>query len=220
LFSKTDLLSTNFQFYQRKIMTKIAPTQHPIHNILKNRWSPRTFSNRPVEHEKLLSLLEAARWAPSSANEQPWYFIIATKANPVEFERAVDCLRPNNQRWAKDAPVLMFSVARSNRHNDVPNRFAFYDVGQATAHMLAQATAFELYIRQMGGIDVDKVRETYQIPESYAVVAGIALGYLGTIEQLPEDMQAHEQAIRERKPLSDFVFTESWGQTPPWLDKA
>ena len=200
-------------------MTKIARANHPIHDILKNRWSPRTFSERPVEHEKLLSLLEAARWAPSSANEQPWYYIVATKENADAFERAVACLRPNNQRWAKDAPVLMFSVARNNRSNDVPNRFALYDVGQATAHMLAQATAFDLYVRQMGGIDADKVRETYQIPETHTVVAGIALGYLGQVEQLPEDIQERERAVRERKPLSDFVFTESWGQSPSWLEK-
>ena len=200
-------------------MTKIAPSQHPIHDLVQQRWSPRSFAERPIEPEKLLCLLEAARWAPSSSNEQPWAFIVATKEDPAEFERALACLNDNNQRWAKSAPVLMFSLTKKQfTRNERPNRFAFHDLGLAVANLLAQATAFDLYVHQIGGIQVDKVRETYQIPETHDIGAGIAIGYLGDLEQLPDDLQERERAERQRKPLNEFVFSGSWGQPAPWLE--
>ena len=195
-------------------MHKPAQTEYPIHDLLKERWSPRAFSNRLVEKEKLLALLEAARWAASSTNEQPWSFIVATRDQPAEFEKALNCLREGNIRWAKEAPVLMFSLAKLHfEGNGNPNRYAFHDAGLAVANLIVQATAMGLSVHQMGGIHRDKVQEVYQIPETHDVVAGIALGYYGELEQLPEDIREREVAPRQRKPLAEFVFGGVWGET-------
>ena len=123
-------------------MEKPADTQYPIHDLLKRRWSPRAFSERPVEPDALRSLLEAARWAPSSSNEQPWSFIVATRDNEAEHGRLVSCLVDGNVPWAQRAPVLMVSVARMSFEDEgKPNRHAFHDVGQAVADLSVQATA-------------------------------------------------------------------------------
>jgi nitroreductase len=199
-------------------MNKNAQIDHPIHELLRSRWSPRSFANRPVEPEKLLSLFEAARWAPSSGNAQPWNFIVATKDNPAEHERLLNCLMDGNIRWAKNAPVLMFSVAQLQR-KDRPNRHAFHDVGQAVAHLTVQAMALDLYVHQMGGFHQDKARQTFQIPETHEPVAAIAVGYLGPVAQLPEDLQEREQKPGERKALTEFVFSGAWGQVTPLLEE-
>src|SRR2546425_12923585 len=118
-------------------MEKPAPTEYPITEILRRRWSPRAFSDRIVEPEKLQSLFEAARWAPSSFNEQPWYFVMATKEKPEEHARLLSCLAESNQRWARRAPVLMVSVAKLNfDRTGKPNRHAFYDVGMAAGKLM------------------------------------------------------------------------------------
>ena len=195
-------------------MMKVTPVDYPIHDLIKQRWSPRAFSSRLVEPEKILSLLEAARWAPSSRNAQPWRFIITTRENPTEFERLLNCLKEGNIRWARCAPVLMVSVAQLHfERDDQPNRHAFHDVGLALANLMTQATALGLYTHPMGGFQRDKVRETYQIPETYEPVVAIAIGYLGDPERLPEDLREREAAARRRKPVSEFVFAERWGQT-------
>ncbi|MBI3329879.1 MAG: nitroreductase family protein [Nitrospinae bacterium] len=197
-------------------MQKPAETTYPIEELLKRRWSPRAFSDRPVEPEKLLSLWEAARWAASTGNEQPWYFIVATKQDAVEYARLLSCLRENNQQWASRAPVLMVSVAKlAFEANGQPNRHAFHDVGLAVANLIVQATALGLYVHQMAGIYPDKVRELYGVPEGFEPVAGIVLGYLGDPASLPEDLRQRELAQRVRKPLETFVFHHAWGQTSP-----
>jgi len=193
-------------------MDKPADTQHPIHDLLARRWSPRAFADRPVAPDVLRSLWEAARWAPSSANEQPWNFLVATRDDPQEFGRMLECLVEGNQIWAKQAPVLMVSVAaRLDRDND-PNAHAWYDVGQAVADLSVQATALGLFVHQMAGILPDKIRELYQIPDSHEPVTGIALGYPGTPEQLPDKLRQRELASRTRKPVGEFVFSGRWGQ--------
>jgi nitroreductase len=192
---------------------KIAETQYPIHDLLKRRWSPLAFSEQMVEPEKLGSLLEAASWAASSYNEQPWSFIIATKNNPTEFERLLSCIAEGNQAWAKNAPVLMISVAKLHfEKNGVENRHAFHDVGQAASNLAIQAMALGLYIHQMAGFDVPKARELYGIPEGYEAVAAIALGYGADADTLPENLQQRELAPRVRKSVESFAFTGSWGQ--------
>jgi nitroreductase len=197
-------------------MEKPAETQYPIHELLKRRWSPRAFSNRIVEPDTLRSLLEAARWAPSSYNEQPWSFIVATKQDPAEFARLLSCLVEGNIQWAQHAPVLMVSVARLSFEEDgKPNRHAFHDVGQAAANLTVQATALGLFVHQMAGILPDKVRALYGVPEQYEPVAAIALGYPGDPQSLPERLRNRELAPRERKPLTEFVFTGRWGQPSP-----
>ena len=198
------------------VMEKPAETQYPIHDLLRRRWSPRAFSDRRVDPAIMRSLLEAARWAPSSYNEQPWSFIVATKDDPVEFGRLLSCLVEGNIQWAQHAPVLMVSVARLYFEDDgKPNRHAFHDVGLAVANLIVQATALGLVVHQMAGILPDKIRKLYGIPEGYEAVAGIALGYPGDPQSLPEGLRKRELAPRERKPLTEFVFSGSWGQTSP-----
>lgn len=197
---------------------KIAETQYPIHDLLKQRWSPLAFSDHSVEPEKLASVLEAAKWAASSYNEQPWSFILATKDNSTEFERLLSCLDQGNLVWAKNAPVLMLSVAKLQfEKNGNENRHAFHDVGQAASNLAVQATALGLYIHQMAGFDVQKARELYGIPEGYEPVAAIALGYGADAETLPENLQQRELAPRVRKTIESFTFTGSWGQELPIL---
>lgn len=195
-------------------MSAAGDFQHKIHPLHQQRWSPRAFADRPVEPEKLATLLEAARWAPSCYNEQPWSFILGTRQEtPETYEKILSCLVEANQAWAKSAPVLLLSVAQLTfKKNQKPNRHAYHDVGLAAGNFVTEATHAGLYVHQMGGFDVEKARETFQIPEGYDPVAAIAVGYLGDPSQLPEKYQSIEQAPRTRKPLQDFVFTESWGK--------
>jgi nitroreductase len=195
-------------------MEKPADTTYPIEELLKRRWSPRAFADRPVEPEKLLSLWEAARWAASTANQQPWSFIVATKQDEAEYARLLSCLRENNQQWASRAPVLMVSVAKlAFDANGQPNRHAFHDVGLAVANLIMQATALGLGVHQMAGIYSDRVRELYGIPEDFEPVAGIVLGYPGDPASLPDELRQRELAPRTRKSLDTFVFQGAWGET-------
>ena len=195
---------------------KPAPTDVPIHDLLSQRWSPRAFDSRPVEPGKLRSLFEAARWAASSYNAQPWTFIVGAKDDPANFQRVLECFVEFNQGWAKHAPVVALSVARLKfDHNGQPNRHAYHDVGQAAANLALQATALGLQIHQMAGIDPQKARAIFAIPEGYDAVAGIALGYPGDPASLPDPLRERELAPRNRKPVSSFVFTGSWGSTSP-----
>lgn len=187
-----------------------------INLLLQKRWSPRAFSKQMVEPEKLRILLEAAQWAASSFNEQPWSFIVATKDNQTEYDRLLSCLAEFNQQWAKNAPVLMLSVAKlSFEKNDKENRHAFYDVGSALANLAIQATALDIFIHQMAGFDVEQARSLFDIPKGYEPVSAIAIGYQGDSQTLPEKLYQREIAPRTRKPLSNFVFTGSWGKTLP-----
>lgn len=202
------------------VLNKPADTATPIHDVLRHRWSPRAFDSRPVEREKLRSLFEAARWAASSYNAQPWYFIVATKDDPENYKRVTDCFVEFNQGWTKGAPVVALSVAGMKfGHNGEPNRHAFHDVGQAAANLALQATALGLQIHQMAGILPDKARETFGVPEGFDVVAGIALGYPGDPASLPEPLREKEVAARERKPLASFVFAGKWGNVSPIVKK-
>ncbi|HEY3129573.1 MAG TPA: nitroreductase family protein [Acidobacteriota bacterium] len=199
-------------------MEKPAETDRPIHDLLRRRWSPRAFSQRPVEPEKLLTLLEAARWAPSSFNEQPWSFLVTTTENPGEHDRMISCLVEGNAQWARQAPVLMLSVAKLFfEKNGKPNRHAFHDVGLAVENLVIQATALELVVHQMAGFHVDKARQVYAIPEGHEPVAAIALGYPADPESLSQQLREKEMAPRVRKALREFVFAGKWGQTSPLL---
>lgn len=179
-------------------------THGGIHELLASRWSPRTFSARPVEPEKLTQLFEAARWAPSCYNAQPWNFIVATREDAEGYNRLLSTLMDANRQWAVQAPVLILAVAKLDfPHNGRPNRHAPYDLGQAVANLTVQATALDLRIHQMGGFDPQLARELFAIPRGYEPVAALALGY----QQGPAEGQA-----RTRKPLADFVFSGSWGR--------
>jgi len=194
-----------------------APAAAPIHDLISNRRSPRAFDARPVEPEKLRSLFEAARWAASSYNAQPWSFIVATKDDPENFKRVLETFVEFNKGWAKNAPVVALSVAAHKMpHDGSQNRHAFHDVGQAAATLALQATALGLQVHQMAGIIPDKAREVFSIPENFEAVAGFAIGYPGDPMTLPEGrMRDTETGARQRKPTSEFVFAGKWGQVSP-----
>ncbi|MEH2333620.1 nitroreductase family protein [Nostoc sp.] len=141
------------------MLENLAETQYTVHDLIRGRWSPRAFSNRTVERDKLLSLLEAARWAASSYNEQPWSLIVATQDQPSEYARLLSCLLEFNQSWAQSAPVLMLSVAKLHfDRNGKENRHAFHDVGAAASNLATQAIALDLFVHQMAGFDAQKAR--------------------------------------------------------------
>lgn len=176
-----------------------------IHELLARRWSPRRFSPRSVEPANLAQLFEAARWAPSSYNAQPWSFIVATREDAEGYNRLLSTLMEANRQWAVQAPVLILAVAKLNYdHIARPNRHALYDLGQAVANLTVEATALDLYIHQMGGFDPRSARELFAIPAGYEPVAVLALGYQENPAAVPGE--------RTRKALADFVFSESWGR--------
>ncbi len=196
---------------------KPAITPYPILDVIKNRWSPRTFDTRLIEEDKLMTVLEAARWAASSMNTQPWRFIIATRDNAVEFEKMLSVLKESNQKWAQNAPVLLLAVVRDEHDGGYENRHAAHDTGQALANLALQATELDLFVRMMGGFYPDKAREVYHIPEGYTALTALALGYLGTLEDLDERFQEREQSSRSRKPLSELVFAGHWDNTADFV---
>ena len=196
---------------------KLAETQYPVHDFIRSRWSPRAFSDRAVEPEKLLSLLEAARWAPSSYNHQPWSFIVATKDDATECNRLLSTLMGFNQGWAKNAPVLILTVAKIRTDDGKTNRHAFHDVGLALENLILQATSLGLFAHQIGGFNPETAREIYQIPEGYEPATVVTVGYPGDLQNLPDGLRDRELAPRTRKPLTEFVFTEKWGHTSPFL---
>ena len=194
-------------------MQKPAITQFPIHDLLHSRWSPRAFSSRSVEPAKIASLFEAARWASSCFNEQPWHFILATMDHPMAYQQLVSCLVEGNQVWAKQAPLLVLTVAKMTfDHNGKPNPHAFHDVGLAVGNLAVQATALGLVLHQMAGILPDRIKATYAVPEGYEPVTGVAIGYPGDPDSLPDALRERELAPRARNPLPAFVFSEVWGQ--------
>lgn len=198
-------------------LDKPADTNRPIIPAIRERWSPRAFADRRVPPEHLATVLEAGRWAASSSNIQPWRFIVATSDDPAALATAVSCFDEGNQRWVRLAPVLMFSCTAKNRPNGRANRHAWYDLGQAIATMSVQATALGLRIHQAGGIETELVRKTYVVPDDFDICSGIALGYPGEPEQLPDDLAAREREPRTRRPVSDFAFSGRFG-TPCRLD--
>jgi nitroreductase len=199
-------------------MHKPAVTDAPVHELIQNRWSPRAFSQQPVQPEILRSLFEAARWAPSSNNEQPWAYLVATKDDAENFAKMLGVLVEFNVSWAKHAPVLALSVAHMKTNRDgKPNRVASHDVGSATAQLTLEANTRGLLVHQMAGFDGEKARQAFAIPPDWEPVAAIAIGYPGTPESLPEKLRERELAPRTRKPTREFVMTGSWGHTAPFV---
>lgn len=163
-------------------------------------------------------MLEAARWAPSCFNEQPWRFLVAVKDDKPGFSQMLECLMEGNQVWARHAQVLMISVAKLNfEHTGQPNRHAYHDVGLAVENLVVEATARGIAVHQMGGIHIGKIRSSYAVPEGYDPVAGIALGYGGNLQALPENLREREVQARSRKLLRDLVFAGTWESTAPCI---
>jgi nitroreductase len=178
-----------------------------IEDILK-RWSPRAYSDQPVTPESLKEAFEAARWAASSFNEQPWRFIVGHRGDET-YKKIFDSLVEFNQSWAKSAPVLILSVAKKTfTQNGSPNGLALHDTGAATAYLALQATALGFHTHSMAGFDHDKALKAFNIPGDFQAGSVTALGYLGDSNTLPEQMRQSETSPRQRKPLSEIVFSE------------
>jgi len=177
--------------------------------VILERWSPRAFSDRYVNPSDLKKVFEAARWAPSSFNEQPWRYFVGQRESAT-WNKIFSTLVPFNQEWARTAAVLILGVAKTRfSHNDSPNNYAIHDLGAADAFMTLQAATLGLHTHQMAGFDWVKAREVFEIPEIYAMGSVMALGYQDDPASLPnEHYQSQEQMPRSRKPLSEFVFTE------------
>ena len=191
---------------------KQASADHPVHDIIAQRWSPYGFSDRPVSPADLRSLFEAARWAASSHNAQPWSYLVATRKEPEAFSRLLQCLVEGNQTWASNAPVLAIGCAKLNfAHNGLPNKAALHDLGLASANLTFEATARGLCVHQMGGILPDKVRDLYAIPEGVQPLTGLAIGYPAEPDTLSATLREKDLKVRERRPLTEFVFSDKWG---------
>jgi len=195
-------------------MSKPAPVEYPVHELIQNRWSPRAFSDKPITAEVLRSLFEAARWAPSSNNEQPWAFIVSTKNEPENYEKALGSLVEFNANWARKAPVLVIAVAElAFAKNNAPNRNAQYDVGAASLQLSIEATARGLVVHQMAGFDPETAKEAFNIPQGWEPIAAMAIGYPGDASSLPEPYLSRENAPRTRKSIREFVMSGQWGHT-------
>lgn len=190
---------------------KLADTEYPIHELLQKRWSPRAFSEKLIDDELLNQLFEAARWAPSSYNEQPWRFIVARKDDKEAYEQLASVMNEFNQSWATDAPVLVLALTKTTFDLDGrENPHAEHDLGQAIAQLTFEATKNDLYVHQMAGILPEKAREVYDISEDFKPLTMFAIGYKGQPESLNQKMQNQETSPRIRKDLDEIVFDGKW----------
>lgn len=192
---------------------KIAKTDIPIFDLFKERWSPRSFRNQPLEHDKLIRIFEAARWSASSFNEQPWRFVIGEQGKGESYNKIFSTLAEGNKVWCKHAPFLMLIIAKQTfSHNGKPNHHAIYDCGQAAAYISMQALKEGIYVHQMAGFSVAKARKLFEIPEDFLPVTAMAAGYPGEPEILPENLQKSETAPRNRRDLATLVFGNIWSR--------
>lgn len=187
-----------------KIKTQNVPSG--VHPLLAKRWSARAFNGKPISQTELNTLFEAASWSASSMNEQPWKYLYAHKQNLESFDKFWKCLLPGNQPWTTKGSVLILSLAEKNLdYKNRPNRHYMHDVGAANTQLLLQAAHQEIYGHMMGGFDMDKTIETFDIPENLEPVCFMVLGYLDEPETLDEPFKSRETAPRNRKPVEEFV---------------
>jgi len=183
-----------------------------IHELLEKRYSPKAFDDKSIEQEDLIKFLEAARWSPSSMNEQPWRFIVGVKNQDETHDKIYDTLADGNKLWAKNAPVLILTIASNfYQRNGEPNKHAGYDLGQAIANLTFQATALGLYVHQMGGFSAQKAKELFDIPEGFTPMTVVAIGHLGNSEDLPEKVRPADKSKRKRKEFEEIVFQDYFG---------
>jgi nitroreductase len=196
---------------EKRMANKPAPTAIPIHELIAGRWSPRAFSSEPVSREHLHAVLEAARWAPSSYNVQPWRFLVFDRStDEVSFKRAFATLVPFNQGWNAPAPVLICVTAHSLTSKGEVNRCAPYDAGAAAMALVLQAHALGLAAHQMSGFDVNAFRTAFAIPNDVEVIAMISLGHYGEVEKLDPVLREREKSVRTRLPLGEVAFSGAW----------
>ncbi|MFC5861266.1 nitroreductase family protein [Acidicapsa dinghuensis] len=190
---------------------KQAPVVEGVIPVFFKRWSPRSFIDKPVDKALVEKAFEAARWAASSYNEQPWRYVVGFKGDEA-YGKILSVLNPFNQAWAKTAPVLILGFASTKfAHNGSENRFALHDLGAASAYLTLQSAELGLYTHSMAGLDYDAAVKVFDVPADFIAGAAIALGYQGEPAALPnEQMQAQEESERRRRPLSETVFS-AWG---------
>ncbi len=177
---------------------------YPVESWIVNRWSPRALSGEEIGQEDLMTLFEAARWAPSSYNGQPWRFFYARRDH-AHWDEFFDLMVEFNQGWAKDAAVLIVVVSRTTfEHNDKPAQTHSFDTGSAWENLALQASAMGLVAHGMQGFDYDKARQVLQLPDHYHVEAMVAVGLPGNAEDLPEGLREREKPS-DRKPLEDII---------------
>lgn len=195
---------------------KKGSPDHPIHELLVTRWSPYSYADRSVPEEDLRALFEAARWAASSYNEQPWRYIVARREDAALFQRVLGCLVEGNRAWAQYASALAIGIYRSTFElNGKPNKAACHDLGLAAGNICLEAAARGIHVHQMIGIEPDKVRSEFNVPGEYEPYTALAFGYHGPREGLDPALAARDDAPRTRKPLAEFVFGEAWGVASP-----
>ncbi|MFT4113661.1 nitroreductase family protein [Silvibacterium sp.] len=186
---------------------KHAPAIPGVIEEILQRWSPRAFADKPVAPELLKEAFEAARWAASSFNEQPWRFLVGHKGDDT-YKKIFESLVEFNQSWAKSAPVLILSVAKKTfTQNGSPNYYALHDVGAATAYLGLEATKLGFHTHSMAGFDKEKAQTLFGIPDDFEAGAVTALGYVGDPNTLPDQLKQQELAPRQRKPLSEIVLS-------------
>ena len=199
----------------------VNPSEAELLPAIRQRYSPYRFEPREVEDHKIRLCLEAARWASSSFNDQPWSWLVARRQDTAAFDEMLGCLLEANQGWAKYAGVLLIGVTRSAfRYNDKPNRVALHDLGQAAAYLAVQAVQLELQIHQMAGLNLSKTRQQYEIPEGYDPQTAIAIGYPDRSEpesDVEKEFHRRESGARDRLPLKEQVFERKWGKTSGFL---
>lgn len=175
--------------------------------FIRDRWSPLSFSGRPVEEEKLKAILEAARYAPSSMNEQPWLFIVVSREDEERFNDLLDILEETNRLWARSAYALIVSLARKNfTYKNRLNKYAVHDTGMAVGNMLIQAASMDLFVHQMGGYDEGRLRSYFDLGEEIEALAVMAIGYLGDGSELSGDLLRRHNVRKTRKNLQEYAF--------------
>jgi nitroreductase len=193
--------------------SKKAKTVVAVNEIVQYRWSPRSFQDRTIEKEKLMSVFEAARWSASAFNEQPWRFIVGFKGDDT-FNKIMDTLVEFNQNWAKKASVLILNIYKLNfTHNNQSNATAQYDLGQAVSAYCLEAVNQDLVAHQMSGFDVAKANAAFGLGDEYASMSVTAMGYLDKPDALPEDLFKIELQNRMRKTIENMVFTDKLGES-------
>ena len=193
------------------IMEKSTEIEMPLLDTIGQRKSNRAYTEKSVEAEKIQSLFEAARWAPSSSNEQPWTYIYATKDQLELWNKLFDALNDMNKIWVARAPLLVMGLVRKNFiSNDRPNVYAHYDLGAANALLSLQATHMGLNVHQMGGFDREKAKTNMNVPDTHEVVVMMAIGYPGDLDKLPENLQQREVAPRQRYVQNEFVMNKTF----------
>jgi nitroreductase len=187
-------------------MGKTASTAVPVHPLLAERWSPRGFDrDHQIGDDHVAALLEAARWAPSAGNSQPWRFLVTRRAEDAHG-RLFAALNPGNQAWAGAASALVLVAARTAAHDGTPQPWALYDTGQAVASLVTQAQAHGLAVHQLGGFDSDAVRAGFGLDRALTPVVVLAVGRADPDAQLPSHLAAREAAPRTRYPVSDLLL--------------